>query len=48
MKYITVMQGITGEEYRTEYDSREEAERKAQSIRNLGWECLVEAKGEKK
>lgn len=41
MKYATVMQGITGE-YRTEYATREEAEAKAQSIRNLGWECTVE------
>lgn len=41
MKYVTIMQGTTGE-FRTEYDSLEEAQAKAQSIRNLGWECTVE------
>lgn len=41
MKYVTVMQGTTGE-YRTEYDSLKEAQAKAQSIRNLGYDCTVE------
>lgn len=41
MKYATVMQGVSGE-YRTEYDTREQAEEKARSIRNLGWDCRVE------
>lgn len=42
MKYVSVMIGTTGEEYRTECETYEQASALAKSICNLGWVAWVE------